>query len=628
MFGHITMFGLNFGPYVNVWIDCQPTKGRRFVMQAFPGGVWSSQDYYQNDAGILLCETTIDQTPFDHTGEPLTTRARKAIQYAESIDDVVKLLATNNNGLYTNEWLIADTKTNEIAMFELGTKKTKLWRSSKDEWFGGTKGFYWGCNNTKDAQVRLEATPGAGEQRPEKPLWKPSPRDKAWLRFFEKYNGKIDAAAAKVAFGASPLAAPTSLDAKFTTTALAKDLAAQALYGPPTGRTWSPTADEKVHYPDIRPLVSHPWTVVTINPPPAKVEGKKAADLPEKVPDPLPFSERVQPVDDPVTDAAWKGTVLPRDDDSYWLIGAFAPYERIVALGKAVEKRDGATAAAERMQLAVFGYRSEWGAARVAEPAWRKALQNDGIRATPTDGMVLLDRDRWTREQVGLGVMTLHGIRQKLGDFAFDQAMDAFGQLNHRSTATADEFAAAFGRHAGLFRTQKFPDPEATAIFSTRSFRDEPNECLIVYGTKDDEAANRNAARALQELIRKQCLGVLVQVVSDTVATDAELGAKHLLLVGGPEANRVSARCAKGLPATFASHTCTLKGETYAHPSTCIIAARANPLNSRFSAVVLAGLSAAATNDAPEFLMNRTTPAAEVIVGAAYSRVRPLIVNP
>ena len=60
------------------------------------------------------------------------------------------ILEDSNNGLYTNEWLLADTKTNEIAMFELGTHKTRLWRSSKDEWFGGTKGFYWGCNNAKD----------------------------------------------------------------------------------------------------------------------------------------------------------------------------------------------------------------------------------------------------------------------------------------------------------------------------------------------------------------------------------------------------------------------------------------------------------------------------------------------
>jgi hypothetical protein len=267
VFGHITMFGLHFGPHVNYWIDCKPAKGRRFAMQGFPGAVWSSQDYYQNDAGILLCETTIDQTPFDAAGEPLTTRARKAIQYSESIDDVVKYLSTNNNGLYTNEWLIGDTKTNEIAMFELGTKKSKLWRSSKDEWFGGTKGFYWGCNNGKDAAVRAEATPlrgGGGEA----PAWQPDGRDRAWVRFYEKYKGKIGVEFAKEAFASPELALPHSLDAKFTTTALAKDLASYALYGPPTGKTWNPAPDDRAVHPDIRPLASHGWTVLTTNPPP------------------------------------------------------------------------------------------------------------------------------------------------------------------------------------------------------------------------------------------------------------------------------------------------------------------------------------------------------------------------
>jgi hypothetical protein len=51
-------------------------------------------------------------------------------------------------------------------------------------------------------------------------------------------------------------------------------------------------------------------------------------------------------------------------------------------------------------------------------------------------------------------------------------------------------------------------------------------------------------------------------------------------------------------------------------------------LNKRFSAVVMAGLSAAATNDSIEFLMNRGTPPAEVLVGAAYRRARPLVLNP
>ncbi len=274
VFGHITMFGLHFGPHVNFWIDCKPTKGRRFAMQGFPGAVWSSQDYYQNDAGILLCETTIDQTPFDPTGEPLTTRARRAIQYAESIDDVVQILAAKNNGLYTNEWLIADTKTNEIAMFELGTKKSKLWRSSKDEWFGGTKGFYWGCNNAKDRAVRLEASPAEGDR--EEPIdWEPDGRDKAWLKFYATQKGKIDADAAKKIFATEELALPHSLDAKFTTTVLAKDLASWALYGPPTGKTWKPTRRDRLNHPDIEPLVSHPWTVLTINPPPAPARGEE-----------------------------------------------------------------------------------------------------------------------------------------------------------------------------------------------------------------------------------------------------------------------------------------------------------------------------------------------------------------
>ena len=34
---------------------------------------------------------------------------------------MVELLKTRNNGLYTNEWIIGDARTNEIAMLELGT---------------------------------------------------------------------------------------------------------------------------------------------------------------------------------------------------------------------------------------------------------------------------------------------------------------------------------------------------------------------------------------------------------------------------------------------------------------------------------------------------------------------------
>ncbi len=263
VFGHLTMAGLTAGPFVNVWIDVLPKKGRRFVMQAFPGGVWSSQDYYINDAGILLCETTINQTPFDATGMSLCSRTRKAIQYGESIDAVVKALSEKNNGLYSNEWLIGDLKTNEIAMFELGTKASKLWRSSKNEWFEGTKGFYWGNNNAKDLAVRVEATPIDPEEKPEKVEWEADERDKAWLKFYKAHAGKIDAAAAKKALSEKPLAADTALDAKYATAEMAAKLSSHAMYGPPHGRPWKPTKEQLRDHPEIVTLEPHPWTVLT-----------------------------------------------------------------------------------------------------------------------------------------------------------------------------------------------------------------------------------------------------------------------------------------------------------------------------------------------------------------------------
>src|SRR5205823_10296857 len=125
-----------------------------------PAGIQSGLDYYFNDVGLLVAETTLAQTRFEVKGMTVASRIRQALQYADSIDKAVEILKEQNNGLYTNEWLLGDVKTNEVAMYELGTYKTRLWRSSKDQWFGGTKGFYWGCNNTKDLELRLETVAG------------------------------------------------------------------------------------------------------------------------------------------------------------------------------------------------------------------------------------------------------------------------------------------------------------------------------------------------------------------------------------------------------------------------------------------------------------------------------------
>ena len=230
VFGHITMYSLYPSLHFNVWLDVKPAKGRRVLMQTYPGGIQSGLDYYLNDAGLIVCETTIQQTRFNADGKPVGARIRQALQYAENIDKAVEILKAANNGLYTNEWLLADVKTNEIAMLELGTHKSRLRRSSKNEWFAGTEGFYWGCNNTKDLDVRIESIPSV-KGRPENMVWRPSNRDQKWIELYQRHKGKIDGDYGRLAFTTPPLASYHSLDAKYTTSDMAKDLNHEAVQG-------------------------------------------------------------------------------------------------------------------------------------------------------------------------------------------------------------------------------------------------------------------------------------------------------------------------------------------------------------------------------------------------------------
>src|SRR5207244_13346930 len=74
-----------------------------------------------NSAGIMITETTITGfTSFDPAGKPEFFRARKAMQYSNSIDDYVRIMLDGNNGGYANDWLLGDTKTGEIALCGLG----------------------------------------------------------------------------------------------------------------------------------------------------------------------------------------------------------------------------------------------------------------------------------------------------------------------------------------------------------------------------------------------------------------------------------------------------------------------------------------------------------------------------
>jgi hypothetical protein len=637
VFGHNTMFDLYPSGFYNVWLDIKPSKGHRVLMQTYPGGIQSGLDYYMNDAGILISETTIAQTRFNDRGQTLASRIRRAIQYSDTIDRAVEILLKDNNGLYTNEWLLADVKTNEIAMFELGTTTSKLYRSSKGEWFGGTEGFYWGCNNAKDQQVRLD-TVASPEGKPANLVWKASDRDKTWLKLYERHRGKIDESFGKVAYGTAPLVSSITCDAKFTTTALAKELKTWGLFGPPLGKTWQPTDDEKQKYPEIKPLVGNPWALLHTTPPAKeKADGPKIVDLPEKIADAESKEKKdereslLRTEDRTATEPAWHGTLLPKTDADVWLAAAFSDYEKIVALEKSLKKQadDGKLTAADKDRLAVelYVHRSNYLAAvRIKSDVPLSKTRSD------------LRSDEWYRLASGKGVLLLHALRRNIGETDFDALMETFGKKHAGKEVTTAEFRAHV-EQAGGKKVEGFFDawlnetglPSAStkvagSVYSVLSFHAEPEETLIVCGTGDERNTNRAAAEALQEAIRTRWSNLTVPIKTDREVSDDDLKTHHVLLIGRPDSNTLVERFRKALPVEFGSRSFVVREEAYAHAGSGVIAATENPLNKRYSLVVLAGLGGDATTQLPTALLKKDQSAGEVLIVPNGGKAKALVV--
>ncbi len=136
--GHNAWTNYLDGQRWRIVFDIAPVKGHRILMDGFPGLIHSADDFGVNSAGILITETTISQFfGWNPQGIPEFVRARKAMQYASSIDDFARLMKEGNNGGYANNWLVADVKTNEIASLELGLKNVNL-RRTRDGYFAGS----------------------------------------------------------------------------------------------------------------------------------------------------------------------------------------------------------------------------------------------------------------------------------------------------------------------------------------------------------------------------------------------------------------------------------------------------------------------------------------------------------
>lgn len=133
----------------NVIVDLSPINGKGFLMQTNPGSLSSETDWFLSKSGLVITETTISGVnSFNPEGVPYFIRARKAVQYANTIDDWMKIMVTENNGGYANDWLVGDTETGEIAWLELGT-----FNHAMDRTFDGV---FVGSNMATSEQVRSE----------------------------------------------------------------------------------------------------------------------------------------------------------------------------------------------------------------------------------------------------------------------------------------------------------------------------------------------------------------------------------------------------------------------------------------------------------------------------------------
>lgn len=343
VFGQIFMWSGYTGVHWNVICDIEPTDGHRLVYQTFPGGIHSGADFYINSAGIVIGETTVSQTPYEPVSTPQSNRARKAAQYASSIDDVERILWQGNNGMYTNDWPIADIKTGEVAILLLGTHRKKLWRTGEELSPFGTPGFLWANNNNRDDEVRKEYV-AQPEDKPFDLVFSPWNRDVAFNEFYQRYKGKIDSTAAVEMWASSPINRAHACDGKLTTTEMARELAFLAHYGKVTLREKFPQKGQRI-MPDLPGAIPHLSLGYSVASPIFVTEKLKEARKAGKWRAAPKREEPKTEVGDLAADfeidrdQLWRRTVYPATPAENWFVSASAGYWQM--LSELHEAKDG-----------------------------------------------------------------------------------------------------------------------------------------------------------------------------------------------------------------------------------------------------------------------------------------------
>ncbi len=267
---HATIFPKYISERCNFIVDMEPTNGYRFIMTCPPGSLWSQEDWYQNEKGIILTETeTTPQGPWMTRGTiPKSVRSRTAIQYSDSINEIIHHLMKKNNGLIPNEWLIGDRKTGEIASLQQVLYNNQIKRSYNDYYFSNCL-----VHNIKILQeitgvpiVILKMIPIIFPNKcpysikEDQVIWKEDVYQQL-KDLGEKYYGDIDEFVAKQILSSEPIYEHTT-DGKITSSSLMKNLGLIAQIGCVNGNTIYPTNSEKINHKYVTELPCNGWVKI------------------------------------------------------------------------------------------------------------------------------------------------------------------------------------------------------------------------------------------------------------------------------------------------------------------------------------------------------------------------------
>jgi hypothetical protein len=176
------------GQFYNVILDIKPSRGHSIFMQSVPGYLDSFTDFFMTDAGLVGTETTIGGFEAYSPGKaPEFYRVRKAMQYANNLDDFAAIMKENNSGGLADSWLLGDINSGEIMRFELGLNYSNVSRTQD--------GYFIGFNSPLDPRIRNLECSETGYADIRHPH---GARQVRLAQLMKQYCGKIDVESAKI----------------------------------------------------------------------------------------------------------------------------------------------------------------------------------------------------------------------------------------------------------------------------------------------------------------------------------------------------------------------------------------------------------------------------------------------